>query len=106
MIRAGKLDRTITIENAVTVLDDAGTPVQEWTPAVVLRAELLNEVTDEQERQLGPVSDRMIAFRTRYVRGISVADRIEYEGEYYNLKSIKEIGRRRGLELKAERLGP
>jgi head-tail adaptor len=47
-----------------------------------------------------------VIFRTRFLEGVTLADRIAFNGGYFNIKHVGEIGRRRGLELRAERLGP
>jgi SPP1 family predicted phage head-tail adaptor len=104
-MRAGKLDRSITVETVTTTVDDAGTPVETWEPLATLRAELLDSAMDEQQGEQGATTRDMLTFQTRYVPGVSVAARILYQGEPYNLLQVREIGRGRGLELKAVRLG-
>jgi SPP1 family predicted phage head-tail adaptor len=104
-MRAGNLDREITIECAVTTISDAGTPQETWGALVSLRAQLLQTSTDEYIRDAGATTERTAIFRTRYVAGVSVADRIVFDGVQYDIKQIKELGRRKGLELRAERKG-
>ena len=106
MIRAGKLDRTITIERVTMTPNDAGTPQETWAVLVTLRAELLDSAATETVNGAGENTERAIAFRTRFYPGVTVADRISYEGQSFNLRQVKELGRRRGLELRAERAGP
>jgi SPP1 family predicted phage head-tail adaptor len=102
-MRAGKLDREITIERATTAVGDAGTVTETWAPVASLRAELVETAADETD----PATTKTtVLFRTRYVAGVTVADRIDFDGRYFNIKHVSEIGRRRGLELHAERLGP
>jgi head-tail adaptor len=102
-MRAGTLDREIIIERATVNVSVEGTVTDTWTPVATLRAELVEGISDETD----PATTKAtVIFRTRYVAGITVADRITYEGDHYNLKHVGEIGRRRGLELRAERLGP
>ncbi len=105
-MRAGKLDRVITVQRATVTVNDAGTPQETWATLATLRAELLESVMDETVHGAGENTERAISFRTRFFPGVTVADRISFEGQPFNLKHVKEIGRRRGLELKAERLGP
>lgn len=47
----------------------------------------------------------MIIFRIRWLDGITNADRIVYGGVNHNLKEVKEIGRRKGLELRCVAAG-
>lgn len=105
-MRAGSLDREITIERVTTTLDDAGTPQETWATLASLRADLLDDVADERQSEQGASSRRLVTFQTRFFAGVTVADRITFEGQPLNLLQVKEIGRRRGLELKAERVGP
>lgn len=105
-MRAGKLDRIITVERAATAVDDAGTPQETWATVATLRAELLDDVAEEKQREGGASTERMVTFQTRFCPGVTVADRITFEGQPFNLLQVKEIGRRRGLELQAVRVGP
>lgn len=103
-MRAGKLDRTITIQGFTTVIDDLGTPVETWTDKATLRAQLIQSSTEEFIRSYGASDETVIIFRTRWIAGVTNADRIQYEGDVFNIKETKEIGRRKGLELRAVRL--
>jgi head-tail adaptor len=105
-MRAGKLDRQITIQRVTTTLDSAGTVQEAWATLTTLRAEKLDDAIDEHTGQQGATTDRTVTFRTRFVAGLTVADQLSFEGQAFNLLQVKEIGRRRGLELRAERAGP
>lgn len=102
-MRAGKLDREITIERATTAVGDAGTITETWAAFATLRAELVDTGADEADPA---ITKATVLFRTRFVSGVTVADRISFDGRQFNIKHVAEIGRRRGLELRAERLGP
>ncbi len=106
MIRAGKLDRTVTVERATFLTDANGTPVATWTQYVLLRAEIVEANTGEEQREHGASTKVAITFRTHFYAGITVADRLTYDGRAFDIKTVTEIGRRAGLELNAERLGP
>src|SRR5690242_17414256 len=105
-MRAGSLDREIVIERVTTTLDDAGTPQESWATLARLRAALIDDTASESQSEQGASSTRLVTFQTRFFAGVTVADRITFEGQPLNLLQVKEIGRRRGLELKAERVGP
>lgn len=105
-MRAGKLDRQIVIERVITTLDGAGTPQNTWSPVAALRAEMLDDAIDEHLNQQGATTNRAVTFQTRFIPGVTVADRLSFEGQPYNLLQVKEIGRRRTLHLRAERIGP
>ena len=105
-MRAGTLDREIIIETVATTIDDAGTPIEIWEPLATLRAALKDNAVDETHGEQGDTTKDLLTFQTRYVPGVSVSARIVYHGQPYNLIQVREIGRQRGLELKAVRLGP
>jgi SPP1 family predicted phage head-tail adaptor len=103
-MRAGKLDRTIRIDryNATSV-DDYGTPGDSWEVLATLRAQVVQASTDEFIRSQGAVVETVIIFRTRFLSGVTTADRIHYQDGDFNIKEVKEIGRREGLELRCVR---
>ena len=105
-MRSGNLDREITIQRATTTIGDAGTPQETWADIATLRAQLIETTTDEYIRGNGASTERIVVFRTRYIDGVTAADRIFYECQPFTLKQIKELGRRKALEFRAERIGP
>jgi SPP1 family predicted phage head-tail adaptor len=102
-MRAGSLDRLITIERFTNTIDDFGTPVETWSPVATLRAQIVSASTEEFIRN-GAEAETVIVFRTRYLAGVTPADRIVYGGAAHNIKELTEIGRRRGLELRCVRV--
>lgn len=104
-MRAGKLDRIITIERVTTTVDEYGTPVEGWTTVATLRAELIQSSASEFIRAYGATTDTIVIFRTRYLDGVTTADRVTYAGHPFDLKEVKEIGRRKGLELRCVAAG-
>lgn len=96
-MRAGKLDRTLYVERLTTTLDDYGVPVESWLNIAELRAERVKATAEEIMRDFGESSEAAITFRTRYLDGLTLADRVLFEGAVCDVKSIEEIGRRRGL---------
>ncbi|MGB3043908.1 MAG: phage head closure protein [Xanthobacteraceae bacterium] len=94
------MDRSIAIQRASTVIDDFGTPVEEWSDLVTLRAQIIQASTDEYIRGDGASDETIVIFRTWYFDGVTNADRIIYQGVVHNIKETKEIGRRQGLEIR------
>ncbi|WP_430251693.1 phage head closure protein [Neorhizobium sp. DAR64860/K0K1] len=101
-MRAGKLDRTITIERFSSTPDDFGTPVETWTPVATLRAQVIQSATEEFLSAQGATDATVIVFRTRWLDGIMTSDQLGYEAKSFNIREVKEIGRRRGLEIRCE----
>lgn len=104
-MRSGKLDREITIERSTPTVDDYGIVTQVWAAIATMRAQLVQATTEEFMRDHGASSEAIVIFRTRWLDGLTVADRVMYEGEPHTIKEIKEIGRRKGLEIRTLRIG-
>lgn len=100
-MRAGKLDRSITIERKSETVSDSGSAFTAWTNIATARAEIVRQSADEYLTGFGEAETGTVIFRIRYLGGITTADRIIFDGTAYNIKEIAEIGRRRGLELRA-----
>ncbi|MNV91444.1 Phage head-tail joining protein [compost metagenome] len=66
-----------------------------------MRAEIVQQSATEFLTGFGEAESGTIIFRIRYLPGITTADRVTYAGMAYDLKEVTEIGRRRGLELRA-----
>jgi|AraplaMF_Col_mLB_1032019.scaffolds.fasta_scaffold82384_1 SPP1 family predicted phage head-tail adaptor len=100
-MRSGKLDRTIRIDQFnPNSVDDYGTPTSGFTPRATLRAQIVQASTEEAIRN-GAEDTTLVIFRTRWLADVTNADRVHYEGEDFNIKEVKEIGRREGLEIRA-----
>lgn len=103
-MRAGLLDRTITVERVVTAQTGTGAVAETWTTLATLRTQLVQTSVEDFVRAYGSSTEAVIIFRTRYLSGVTLADRVSYGGTAFRIKDIKEIGRRRGLELRCERV--
>jgi len=99
-MRAGKLDRVVTIERATTAIDDYGTPQSAWATFATVRAQVIQASTEEFMRGFGASSEAVTVFRIRHLDGLTLADRVSYGSRAFDLKEIKELGRREGLELR------
>jgi SPP1 family predicted phage head-tail adaptor len=104
-MRAGRLDRTITIQRAATSVDDFGTPVTAWTTLATVRAQRIQSTTEEFMRGHGASSETAVVFRIRHMDGLTLADRVTEGTAIFDLKEIKELGRREGLELRCTATG-
>lgn len=106
-MRAGKLDQSIQIVRQGGWVDDGygnQIPVGE-TVVATLRAQIIQASTEEFMRAWGASSEAVLVFRARYVDGVTLADKVRHDGSDFNLKEIKPIGRRRGLELRCVAVG-
>ncbi|MCP2209453.1 phage head closure protein [Bradyrhizobium diazoefficiens] len=105
-MRAGNLDRIIEIQRRTTGLDLYGTPIETWTPFATMRAQLLKNATDDREGARGHTTNAVLAFRMYYFANLSLNDRLLYEGQQFEITGISEIGRRAGMDVSCQRVGP
>ncbi len=99
-MQAGKLSRKIKIQRATETVTPSGHAVKTWADLHSIRAEVVQQSASEFLTGYGEAEDGTIIFRVRYRPGIVTSDRVLYDGRPYDLKEIKEIGRRRALELR------
>lgn len=100
-MRAGDLDRRITIEQATAGTDDYGAPTQTWATLAQVWAQV-KPVRGQEYFAAQQVNARVdTVFKIRHRTDITTAMRISYGSEYYDIQSVLEIGRREGLELMA-----
>lgn len=69
-------------------------------PLASARAQIINAATEEFIRGQGASSEASIAFRMRWLDGVTTEHRIVYEGDAFDIKETKELGRRRGLDVR------
>ncbi|MBB4123286.1 phage head closure protein [Martelella radicis] len=99
-MRAGSLDQIITVQRSTETVNEYGAPVFSWTDIDTLRAQKVEASTDEFLRDYGAIDETAVVFRVRWRDGITPADRVVHDGMVFKLKQVKEIGRRKGLELR------
>lgn len=105
-MRAGNLDRVIEIQRRTTGLDLYGAPIETWAPVATMRAQLLKNATDNQEGQRGDFTSAVSIFRIRYLDCVTLESAVTCQGQQFQIIGISEIGRRMGLELTCQRVGP
>ncbi|TAI63456.1 phage head closure protein [Bradyrhizobium sp. Leo170] len=105
-MRAGNLDRVILIQRRTTGLNLYGTPIDTWSTVATMRAQFLQNAVDNQDGARGKTTDAVLTFRTRWLDGVTLENRVTYEGQQYEITGVKELERRRGLDLTCQRLGP
>ncbi|KPA99972.1 phage head closure protein [Ahrensia marina] len=99
-MRAGKLDKEITLQRSSNTVDDAGSPTITWTPYDEVRAEIVQQSTQEFIENQGATEETIVIFRIRFVEGVLNRDSVLYNGKIHNIREVTEIGRKRGLEIR------
>lgn len=104
-MRTGKLDRTISIATVTPgePLAD-GTPTDAVTETRTVRAQQIEASTEEYMRGYGEGGNTAVVFRIRWLPGVEVDQTITYSGKTFNVREIKELGRREALELRCEQV--
>jgi head-tail adaptor len=105
-MRAGSLDRVIQFQQRSTGLDYNGTPIDVWTAFATMRAQKLENATENRESDRGDTTDAIITFRMHWIDGITLNNRLSFEGQDFKITRLKEVGRRIGLDVVCERVGP
>ena len=104
-MRAGNLDRVVLIQNFTVQDDGAGNQIETWATEATVRAELLQASTQEFQRAWGSSSEPTYVFRIRWVDGLNLAKRIVHDGIIREIVELKEIGRRKGWEIRTAGYG-
>lgn len=100
-MKAGDLDRRIVIERATTTTNDFGEEIQTWAPLAEVWAQVLPISDGERWRAAEVAAHVTTRFRIRWGLGVTVLDRVFYEGREYDIAAVKEIGRHEGQEITA-----
>lgn len=100
-IRAGKLQHPIELQRLTETLGPSRYPVEAWTTYATCRAELRQAGVSEFLTSYGEGVTNNAIFIIRWVPGVAVSDRILHDGKTWNTVALAEIGRRKGLELRA-----
>lgn len=99
-MRAGQLHDRITIQRRTSTVDDFGTPIETWADLATARASVIQSSTQEFMAAIGQTGTIATIFRLRYLDGITTADRVSHDGRFYDIKEVKELGRRAGMDLR------
>lgn len=97
-MRAGKLDRRIVLQVNTPADDDFGVPQPSWADLATVSA----EVREERGREFfegGVTAERKRVFIIRWRNDVGQGDRVVYKSENHDIRSVRELGRREGLEI-------
>lgn len=98
-MKAGPLDRTVAIERVTVVEDDYGGQIETWQTLATVPAQVAQQSGREFLAAAQTQAERRVLFRLRWLAGVTVLDRVLYDGRTHNILDVKELGRREGLEL-------
>lgn len=98
-MRAGDMDRRVTIRRYTSTVDEYGDPVQAWTDLATVSANVRQESGREFMAAATEMGSRKVIFRLRWLAGLTVTDQVRFEGHDHDIHEVRELGRRAGLEL-------
>jgi SPP1 family predicted phage head-tail adaptor len=98
-MRAGRLDRRVTLQSRVLTRNSQGEEVVTYTDLGDVWAEKQDLRGREYFTAQQVSADISTRWRIRYVEGLTALNRLVYEGINYDIQHVAEIGRREGLEL-------
>ena len=98
-MRAGRMDRYLTIQKKVNSKDNDGATIETWSTRTYCWGEKRNLNMSERLQASAVESNISARYYVRYDTDISVQDRIVDGSDTYEILGILEIGRKKGLEL-------
>lgn len=101
-MRAGKLDRRITIQGKSITQSDSGDEVVTWGDVATVWAEKIEIDGVERFTVKQIVGHAVKTFRFRWsstVAAITSEHRLVFDDRDYDITDVREIGRREGLEV-------
>lgn len=99
----GKLDRRIVVQKRTTTVDTFGQRVETWDTRLNTWAAKRDEFANERVEAGQVVEVVRTVWTMRYNSSISPTDRIQYEGEVFDILGLMEVGRREGLRVMTEK---
>lgn len=101
-MRAGLLDRRITIQGKIVTQDDFGGEVVTWADVATVWAEELELHGLERYALRQFVGHALRTFRIRWSAAVAVVTtehQVVYNGRTFDITDVREIGRREGIEI-------
>ncbi|WP_137387972.1 phage head closure protein [Rhodoligotrophos defluvii] len=104
MMRAGRLDRHITIQRQNPSQLESGQQVENWQTVACVWAQVVYGRGSERFAAQQMIGKAVVTFRIRWspeVSEISVLHSILYDGRRFDITDMREIGRHEGIEIDA-----
>jgi len=105
-MRAGRLDRQITIQHATVIQDASGQEIEHWEPFASVWASRKDVRGSERFSSDQRFAARSAVYRLRYLSGLNEEMRIVDDGKTYQIIGIADNERQGWAELSAEAINP
>lgn len=103
-MRAGRLDRRITLKRNEPTQSDTGELIENWVEIESVKAKVRYDRGDERFATQQTVGHAVVTFTIRWGSAwsdLNTKDRITYDGRDFNIRDVRELGRRVGMEIDA-----
>jgi SPP1 family predicted phage head-tail adaptor len=103
-MRLGSFNRLARLQRNVPTgeLDALDQPIRAWQTVNTFWCEKIHKTEDEAFAASQRYARRTLTFRAHFISDISEVDRLEVDGIHYDIRGIREIGYREGIEIAAE----
>ncbi|MFN9476363.1 phage head closure protein [Acidovorax sp.] len=103
MLRAGSLNRRITIQQPAEVQDALGQPIPGWVDVASVWADIRMKSGLEAIKAGAPVSTVQASIRIRYREGVTAGMRVVHNLVAYNIQAVMpDVSGRMYLDLACE----
>ena len=92
-MRAGKLDRRITIQAKTVSQSSSGEPQETWADVATVWAQARPNRGAERFATIQNVGSAVMTFHIRYRDDLTVLNRISYDGKIWDIIDVRVIGR-------------
>jgi SPP1 family predicted phage head-tail adaptor len=104
MMKAGELDRRISIEDRFVTNSDSGEEIITWLPLITVWAKKVEAKGSERFAGQELFGAAVKTFHIRWSllsSTITTKHKLIHDGRTYDITDVREIGRREGLEIDA-----
>lgn len=98
-MRAGKLDRRVTIRRATVTYDAFNNQVETWADVATVWAQQRPSRGSERFTAQEIAGAAVMTFHMRFRSDLTIKDRIQYDGREWDIADVREIGRRVVIEI-------
>jgi hypothetical protein len=101
-MRAGSFDKQIVINrlNGAFSIDENGAIDLANSQGVPMRAALIETASTDVAADTGHKTQTVLKFKCHFLPDCKAGDRVTYDHGTYEILEVREIGRRKSLELK------
>jgi SPP1 family predicted phage head-tail adaptor len=100
-MQAGRLDRRVEIQRRTQTQESNGEYVYTWATIATVWATVKDLRGAEFFSARQTNAEVTTRFYVRWIEGVTVLDRILYEGRVYDIAQVSEMARRQGLDILA-----